>query len=574
MSADEGRKLPTRRASVDAGGRRASVSAGGRRASAADGTRRASATVGLQERTHKGGAVLWFLRKHAPMPTQNSVEEAEPPKIARVMKSVAAAAGASAATRQNTQAKNFKALNTLGFERDAEEDAFAERTRMAARKPKQTSLPPPVQARFLHQLSVSIGAEIDEVRRTAPSPSVAAVMASAGVMSSGDWNGGPMSSRCRDDLRRGYAAHADAECAKLRARVARRDAEVSLLRRQVDQLTDAVAASRLAAARRKQRFEAAAREREGAPSAALPAALPAGVGVDKLLKLKQQFLRASTAVVYDAESSRPSYHRSADAAFEENLREKIDQHWEEEQTMRSMLEDQMHQLHQQTITRKASEAALFGKRMEILELRSSVLKAEARVTRLANDLRRVYKQLPEVVRQKLEHSAPQRQTLKKQHVQDLHTANVTLHFKWLDHEAIIKQSEELGSNDQALFERTQSTEQVLQTGNMLRMALLESLDVVDTALSQLSESWNKLTLSLASGILTVRDRDIVRNAAEQVFDLVKDFESVSSMAREGMHMLECDTAALVKSHSSDAAGTGGSKDDSGIGSVAHCKHGD
>lgn len=507
------------------------------------GARRASMGMsGLQDRTHKGGAVLWFLRKHAPMPAgQNAEIENDSLALSNVMRSVAAAAGASAAMRQSSHAKGFMALNEMGLDRHLDEhrlpDAFVAKARTAARKDRMARRPPPPQARFLHQALVSIGTEIDEVRRAAPTPSVA-----AHTVITGSAADGAMSSRCRADLRRSYAAHADSECAKLRMLVAQRDAEVETLRKQVEQLHRAVSASRIAAARRKKRLDEAANSKSGGGG---PALLTQSLGVTQLMKLKNQFMRASAAVVYDADSMRASYHQTKDSAFEENLRQKIDQHWEEETTMRSGLEEHGRHLQQQTIHRKATEAALFGKKMDILELRAKTLKAESRVTRLANDLRRVYQQLPDVVHQKLEQSTSQRSELKEHELGGLHETYHSLHLKWLSSEELRRQREEFCSDEVAVSTRTATATQLLQSSNSMSETLVTTADGIDKALSHLDEAWNKLMVPLVAGMLTSRDRDVVRSAAEQVFDMSREFASSSEMARESMRALWCDLPAVV-----------------------------
>merc|ERR1712023_409846 len=91
-----------------------------------------------------------------------------------------------------------------------------------------------------------------------------------------------------------------------------------------------------------------------------------------------------------------------------NARENIVEEWQETimrqselaQTMRVHVDEQIKNLQQQTIHRKAQESALFCSQAKALKIRAQAQSSEARVQRLANELKRVYHSLPETIQKK------------------------------------------------------------------------------------------------------------------------------------------------------------------------------
>lgn len=440
----------------------------------------------MQNRTHKGGAVLWYLRKHSPMPgpydgsdlERTSKAEAEPSKPASSTKVVATAAAAKSATAKSTAAKGL-------------------------------------QAKLLHSALFSIGVELEEARRT-----------------DGAHAGKPMSARCREDLRQQYHAYADAECAQLRRSVAQREAEVKALKMQVEQMQRTVQATWMAAKSRTQRLRRSM-EQSGSGFEGSEEGSVLSPGLNTLMRAKRRFFKRSSVVVYDAE--RADMSDDANTNFGDNLQTKISQQWNAEQDMRAALEEQNRLFQQQTIQRKANEAGLFGKHAEILQLRAQTLKAEARVTRLANDLRRVYRRLPEVVRQKLDQSALQREQFKEKELEGLTKAHRLDHFKWLSSEELQAHVDVSDSSAAEMAARAQVAERALGHGDAAADAVDKSIREVMAACVYLRDAWMKLRAQLPStpspgGAAREREdkesKESALQASDQVEALLGDAEMI------------------------------------------------
>jgi len=135
------------------------------------------------------------------------------------------------------------------------------------------------------------------------------------------------------------------------------------------------------------------------------------------------------SAVWDADSP-IAKSKTVDAV--EELHQNLVRAMEEDQAMRAQVEDHMRHLDQQTIRRKSAEAGLFNTNADILRLRAQALQQEARVTRLANELRRVYKHLPRVVDQRLAQSSDARDKMMHQELAHLRETHRQEHFKFMD----------------------------------------------------------------------------------------------------------------------------------------------
>jgi len=448
--------------------------------------------------------VLWFLRQHAPMPPPFEVQdmvsddevEHEPSKTNRAM---------------------FK-------DPHQESDATDRRGSVTRVRLHQ-------QAEFLHRTLMAIGHELQE----------------SGGSPVGGAGAKPKSARHREELRRCYAEHTDAECVQLRRRVAAREAEVTLLRQQVEQSERVVQATRLAATRRSIRLRAS----EG-NAITRECSIGATMGV---LRAKKTLTSMSGNAVFDAETSSgrtsptPGNKEEREMTFEDDLQAKLAQQWEIEQTTRGTLEENKRLFEQQTIQRKANEAGLFGTHAEILKIRAKALKTEARVTRLANDLRRVYKQLPEVVRQKIQQSTPEREFQKELELRSVKTKHQLQHLKWLTSEEL---DDHIGVSDAAIEEMTSNAaqvEKILARGKQSVASTLEKVEVVREGLTALHDAWGRLSakapVAMTGCLVTGKDGRMHQKPgsfgaqAEQVQGIIQEALLLTRFMLDAANLLEC-----------------------------------
>jgi len=430
----------------------------------------------MHNRTHKGGAVLWFLRKHSPMPAPFETTTIAEPSIAEGGEMASITSG-----RKST----------------------------AAQEVSHAAGPAHLQAKFLHQTLLAIGVEMDEGR----AEDCSSVK--------------PKSARHRDELRRCFAAHSDIECIQLRRRVANREAEIQSLRLQVQQVERMVQATRLAAARRSVRLRGGGGADGGVTNTL---ALTQG-----LLRSKNRLLEVADNMVWDADggamrqsgSIAKQKETTKEMSFEDGLQAEINLQFDAEQALRVSLEEQIRSFDRQTIQRKASEAGLFGTHAEILRMRSQALRMEARVTKLANELRRVYKQLPAVVQQKLAQSVPQWEGEKNKELKAIQAKHCLHHLKWLSSEELQVHISISENAIRQTREQSLKFEEVLVQGQKVLKCAFKKMQAAAMALASLREAWNALSARTTMGGLraskdakTALSSDNVQSRIEEASILV------------------------------------------------------
>lgn len=322
------------------------------------------------------------------------------------------------------------------------------------------------QKAFLHQTLMAIGTELDEGQAAKKHPTA-------------------QSARHRDNLRKHYATHTDNECEDLRKAVAAKQREVAVLKQQAQQLQRYVEATRLAAERRKSRL------RSG--DSGVPGGFNASA-VSGAARAKRNILSMAGSAVWDADAPNAKA-KNIDAV--EELHQNLVRAMETDQAMRAQVEDQIKLLDQQTIRRKAAEAGLFNTHADILRLRAQALQQEARQTRLANELRRVYKHLPRVVQQRLAQSSASRGALTQGELAGLRETHRKEHFKFLACEDLVDELEvvedQLG--DTSLHER--DVIRALEEGDAVVRSAMEEMVTVRLALASLNEAWAKFATDLS-----------------------------------------------------------------------------
>jgi len=415
--------------------------------------------MAVDDRTHRGGAVLWYLRKHAPMPvTYAEVEDAK--------------GGTDANPKEQPSERQPKRPP-------------------GAAGPRRKLAP---QRDFLHRTLCAIGADLDESKQEAEKGTpVLAVDERQSTTAH------------REYLRKRFVKYNDEECARLKAQVKAKEAEIAALSQKVEELRRFVENTRIAC---KQRL-AAGNSRSGTndpPEQDRASELPAppvrtaqfnmgSAVLSAMVRTRHQFLDLSGNQVFDADTRASGGNvRSALKAKDavEELQERIKQQKEVEQQMHAQVFELAKQLKQQTIQRKAQEAGLFSKNAEILQLRARTLQTEARVTRLANELRRIYRQVPTIMQQRLDQTSPKRAENMASEFAFLQEGNKQEHLKFLSCDDLVAEVGNVNNGIKTMEKKKVQADKVLQQGAGVAKAVADKMHIVHVALASLCEAWTKL----------------------------------------------------------------------------------
>jgi len=400
-----------------------------------NGHQRGEGIGALQDRTHRGGAVLWFLRRHAPMPSKfTSGADAtiawnghEGEQSQRRQPSLNAdeadwskqhSVGSQPPWKSKFGSKDdlhdistqepsyMESGASVSLQSGVSGGSFMRFPRPPAAKRSRPKVTGPQQA-FLHQTLLAIGLEVDEH---------SSCRLAMGFQSS-------QRSEIREQLRGDFTAHTGAECETLEARVKTREAAVKKLSLYVLQLERMLESTRAAASRRTCRLG-----RRGSADAGTEGTSP-------------DSRRPTYAVGEGAEiAGMPSPHSSespsrktgicieaAVLGTEEDTMDKKENEWLDRQRQATLqekdpwegraktvadqrsIENQLEwenkagtqKLMQMIINRKVTEASLLGSHAQVLKLRTRAIREEKRATQLANELKRVLKSMPHVVEQQL-----------------------------------------------------------------------------------------------------------------------------------------------------------------------------
>lgn len=400
---------------------------------------------------NRGGAVLWYLRKHAPMPTD--------PAAAVAFKSSFCA----------TSTKN-ELLEGGVKGQEAHTKAITQEFLHVA-KPK----PQHPQRRFLHDALLAIGAELDE-----EGPAIRPDSRSASSRPPSRTEPGSSSAR-RGQLRKGFAAHTDLEREKLEALVAEREAEVNALQAQAEQIENLVATTRLAAARRSVRLKN--------PSVSSPSGVDNGLRttVSSLVRAKKNFLKSAGISVFDHEVGAVGSHEKPETL--EVWRRSVANQSEQVNMVRLRIEERVNHLQKQTQQRKAVEAQLFGSHAECLSFGHKATRMEDRAQRLAKELRRVYKDLPRIVERHLEVSAETtRRKLSSEELQKVKDQHVEHAFKFLSVDRLLDETSSCDQYIQEMTDFTQSAAAVISEGHSHAVTMQQHARLARDSLDSLRES--------------------------------------------------------------------------------------
>jgi len=419
----------------------------------------------MQDRTHRGGAVLWFMRKHCPPPAPFSSLSQLLPGDSQI------------------SAEHVSTDQTLSHGASIDAKSSADSPAVPSHSARRPAAP---QRHFLHRTLLAIGTELDE--SVGPRSDHAGVSCSAQAYDH------------RVALRSRFAEFTDAECAELTRAVAAREAEVASLTRQVQQMENQVAATRAAVERRAVRLRNSISPRQGSA----PNGGSSLTSAHAVLRSMRTFKITAGTEIFDVESRDSSAvvnqkaKESAKDATDE-FQQNILRQNEIAQNMRAQVDEQVRVLEQQTIHRKAAEAALFCTPAETLHLRARTQKAEARVMRLAVELRRVYEKLPQTIQWQLEGSfAKISRAQKSQELDNLKSEHRHEHFKFMDVDAL---QEEAKSCDRRIAETSESArvaEDTLWRGRELAESMAHQATLAKEAISSLAEVWTKIGAQAAA----------------------------------------------------------------------------
>jgi len=426
-----------------------------------DGIRPVSNCGRMDDRTNKGGAVLWFLRKHAPMPAQDDG------RTFRDISILARSRPRASSCQTGSESKQLTARS----------DAVATTTGGPSAHSASSSMGP--QRRFLHQTVLAIGSEVDE-RRLAnmdfDRPS--------GIRA-------PVEAICqRDKLRRGYAAHCDLERERLEKMVKEREAEVQALTNKAEQMERWVAATRHASKRRSTRMRSQSTSNP-LGSSALAAS---GDGSRKASVLSSAASgnagAASTAV---AEQGPQGLGTKGAHSVMEEWQGTINQQSELIESLRLQVENEVQILDKRMIHRKSVEAALFAGQAEILNLRARTRQSETRVITLANELRKVYKNMPDVIQQRLtDMFKDSKEARTKFEVEELERQYREQHFKFMDKEALQRECKEYDRHIAGMDHIAEECVQMLERCSDSADTMLSQIAYAQGARAALQIAWVRL----------------------------------------------------------------------------------
>lgn len=409
----------------------------------------------MQGRLQSGGAVLWFLRKHAPMPTPFSsltpmesfggaIDEVAQPQ-------------ADVPPRPNT---------SMGFVLD---------------NPQQ---------QFLHSAVKCIGTELEEMH-----PSAAPLIRVRGGVTNAHKN--------RQALKYAFAKHSESECDRLRHKVSLKEAEVRDLRTKMQQMERWVQATKHATQKRNARARAA----ERSSSKSKPVRTH---GSHASSSNPRSSSAASDGMVQKTQSEKPQRKDTEDSIRDdvsgtgEDAKESPVKKVEEWQGtiarqnevvkgLKAKIQEAQEQLNRLIVRRKSMETGLFVSESEVLKQRELAKKAEERATQLANELKRVYQDLPKVMEKRISVvSNTSSLEIKKKQLERLIRDNREEHFKFLDNTALALENEGIENRIVHLSTFVEKVEEFMQSNRDVAKSLEKRAQEARDSMGFLQQVWTKM----------------------------------------------------------------------------------
>jgi chromosome segregation ATPase len=417
----------------------------------------------MKGRLQSGGAVLWFLRKHAPMPTPfSTLTPLEPFSESHEVSQPQA----EVPPRPNT---------SCGFSLD---------------NPQQ---------QFLHNAVKCIGTELEEMH-----PVAAPLMR----VRRGQTN----AHRNRQALRQAFAKHSESECDRLRHEVSQREAEVRDLRLKVQQMERWVQATKHATQKRNARAKSkAASSRSGTTS------ISASMGSHNVRKSgdaavgEGSLALGSQQIKIQKENSKPTRKETEDSfkddvsgtGGEDNKQDAVKraEEWQQAiarqsevvKSLKTKIQEAQELLNQSTVHKKSMETGLFLAESEVLKLRALAKKAEERSTQLANELKRVYQDLPKVMEKRISVVAQTTSLeVKQKQLEKLKGEYREEHFKFLDNQALVLENEALENRIAHLGTFVEQAQEFLHGNREIAKGLEKRAQEARESMGFLQQVWTKM----------------------------------------------------------------------------------
>lgn len=493
--------------------------------------------------TQKGGAVLWYLRKHTPMQRQMTSSSDAEEEEGRWRNQEYPQTGAfGVATQAGTsQAGALHAVADRALKLAAEADAAAvaaDPTHGSSgrgstaidsdvhRKQQAVGIGPSrPQQEFLHHTLAAIGADLDEEDGRPRGPGTQA-----------------MSALQRQQLRQLYSKHVDTKREQLHAAVTAREKEVATLKKQVQQLEQNLVAARAVSAHDT--------------TMRLPVASPSDRN-QALGRKKHRTQRKGSGSNSGEppETTRHNWRLDGDKIYTNDLEESLALQSETGNAVRAELDDKMRRLHSQTIQRKSAEVMLFSLHAQVLRSRAEALRLEGRVSRLADEQRNIYERMPQAMDQQLqrrtakvraEHKAQKLVTIKAEHWPEL--------LKLKDLETLAQETKTLEKQISLMEEQRAKADEVLAKGHDPIEASEDHLRRMALAFSAMQRSWAVWTEARlgAASQKTNSVRDGMMEAAVKLTDLqdlmalMGESEEVSMELDDPRHSTAPDDSKLLE----------------------------
>eukprot|EP00929_Paragymnodinium_shiwhaense_P038602 TRINITY_DN20385_c0_g1_i1.p1 TRINITY_DN20385_c0_g1~~TRINITY_DN20385_c0_g1_i1.p1 ORF type:complete len:640 (-),score=167.40 TRINITY_DN20385_c0_g1_i1:211-2130(-) len=529
--------------------------------------------AGAGSNQQRSGAVLWFLRRNAPMPDDTLAREAATDRRSSLGKTSDPGLEDSDADEDKTGAVNRNSalimlqpsLNkeSSGGRRGAalsrgkmKQDermalaAIAEARREGSKQRGSSAAsdrqsddedrprakwspkrPPLIKRRvpkdggsptigphrqFLHQALLSIGAEVDE----------ATVVPLPGSFSARTPGATPVSVDRRVQLRDDFAEYTDNEYAKLMKQVEEKERQISLLRAREKQLKRQLDNTRVATIRRNHRLKlapplspsrndsqdpslagahsakpqffnnsssssaapSASAAREGGGSRVVGFAsdesqqLASGQDSPSAASRAQVTKRQGATNIFEAPSSKD------DPDNEEYLTLMLTQ-VEVEANLKQVYEDTCKAYKNMIVSRRIIEATLLGTHAQVLQLRSRVMKNEARTTLLANELRKVLQSMPEVIERTLTRIKEARETQRGKDVEQLKKKYEEESYKFLDQELLVEKRTVVAEDVELVQEACDQAKSIVTETRAESKHLLKLAEEMDEALYAIRDAW-------------------------------------------------------------------------------------
>lgn len=344
------------------------------------------------------------------------------------------------------------------------------------------------QQQFLHDAVACIGTELEEMHSSA-----APLMRVRGGLTNAH--------RHRQALKYAFAKHSESECDRLRHDLSLKEAEVRDLRLKVQQMERWVQATKHATQKRKERARAA----NGGAAAA-----------DPVRSSSQQVSRpggtsTSTRVVKGT-AQRETTQKNAEDSMRETVSEtggdenkdspvKRAEEWQQGiarqsefvKVLKAKIQDAEAQLNRSTVQKKSMEMGLFLAESEVLKLRALTKRSEERATELANELKRVYMDLPKVMEKRIAAVAKTTSLeIRDKELEKLKIDNREEHFKFLDSKALVEENEGIDNRIAQLGAFCEQAKELLTSNRDITVNLENRTHEARESMGYLQQIWSKM----------------------------------------------------------------------------------